>query len=238
MYEVQELAAYDPMIPREYFRSLRAATGERAGTSSGSYFGPAVPTPAIARRYGVGFVLEPTGTPGPRGANFVTKIGDEDLYRIPGAAAATLTPTAPNNGLPNVDAVGKPVHVTHSGPASWKIVSTAASPQVLRLRLTDVPGWHATIDGKPLPLHPFSGVMLQALIPRGKHVIQLNYWPMAFTVGLFLAACSFAGLSLSLVVPWIRRRRSDGPAAPNACHGLDGHGYHLSRVPWRRRLKP
>ena len=34
VYEVPELAAYDPMIPREYFRSLRAATGERAGTSS------------------------------------------------------------------------------------------------------------------------------------------------------------------------------------------------------------
>ena len=45
------------------------------------------------------------------------------------------------------------------------IVPKSAEPQLLRLRLTDVPGWHAWIDGKSLGLERFSGIMLQARIP-------------------------------------------------------------------------
>ena len=60
--------------------------------------------------------------------------------------------------------------------------------QVLRLRLTDEPGWHATIDGRPLALVPYAGVMLQARNPPGNHIVELHYWPETFTAGLILAA--------------------------------------------------
>jgi hypothetical protein len=45
--------------------------------------------------------------------NFVVKLGDEDLYRIPGAAPATLTPMPPTGALPPANAVGTPLGVTH-----------------------------------------------------------------------------------------------------------------------------
>jgi len=207
-YGVRELASYDPMVPLAYFRSWKAATGRPAGPPGVFIYCPSVTTATMARRYGVGYVLEPHGAPGPHGAVFARTVGDEDLYRIPDAATATLTRAPANGALPGVDAPGTPVAVAHPGPASWKLVTTASSRQVLRLHLTDLPGWHATIDGRPLALLPLSSVMFQARIPAGTHTVELHYWPDSFTVGLVLAAASALGLCGTLLVGWARRGRS------------------------------
>jgi hypothetical protein len=50
-------------------------------------------------------------------------------------------------------------------------------------------------------------VMLQARIPPGRHTIVVRYWPTAFTVGLVLAGCSVAGLSVALLSEIVRRRQ-------------------------------
>jgi len=215
-YEIHELNVYDPMLPRAYFLTWKASTGQRqtrAGFQSYSTFCPGVTSTAIARRYGVSFVLEPPGARGPKGAVFDTKVGDEALYRIPGAAQATLTPWPHGGALPAPDAPATPVSVTHPDLASWKIETRARVPSVLRLRLTDVPGWHATVDGKPVALERYSGVMLQARVPAGAHTVELYYWPVAFTAGIVLAGCSAASLVATLVVAR-RRRRRDVPVAP------------------------
>jgi uncharacterized membrane protein YfhO len=100
------------------------------------------------------------------------------------------------------------VAVTHGGPASWKVVTHAASSQVLRLRITNLPGWHATIDGRPLAVTPYAGVMLQARIPAGTHTVELHYWPDTFTDGLVLAGASSLALGVALIVGRARRGRS------------------------------
>jgi len=200
-FAVHELSAYDPITPRAYFRVFNLKPGILV-----SSFCPVIKTVAEARRYGVGFVLEPKGAPGPPGAQFDASIGDEGLYRIPGAAAATLTPLPTGAGPSNVTAVGTPVAVSYPGPSEWRIVTKTTEPELLELRLTDVPGWHASLDGKPLGLERFSGIMLQAHIPAGSHVVELRYWPESFTVGLACAAASAAGLALAVAVGWRRRR--------------------------------
>jgi hypothetical protein len=128
------------------------------------------------------------------------------LYRIPGSALATLTPLTPSGQFPKVDAAGTPVAVTYPDPASWKLETDTSTPQVLRLRLTDVPGWHATLDGRPLTLHRFAGVMLETRIPPGRHSVELHYWPTDLTIGIVLAATSAAGLLCALVLVEIRAR--------------------------------
>ena len=50
------------------------------------------------------------------------------------------------------------------------------------------------------------GVMLQARIPPGRHVVELHYWPDTFNIGLVLAVCSAAGLTLAVVLERRRRR--------------------------------
>ncbi|HVA10182.1 MAG TPA: YfhO family protein, partial [Acidimicrobiales bacterium] len=207
-YGVQELGLYDPLIPSAYFSSWSDLTHKSAGNRRDFLYCPVVTTAAQARLYGVSFVLEPGGTKGPQGSEFDTTIGDEDLYRIPRAAVATLTPLTKAGTAPPVDAEGKAVVVTHPNPASWKLVTNTAKPQVLRLRLTDVPGWRASVDGRAVPLHRFAGVMLQVDVPGGRHVVELDYWPITFTVGIVVASCAAAGLIAALAFAWGRGRRS------------------------------
>ena len=203
MYKVHELDAYGNLLPSAYVKAWKAETGTSPYVVYALYC-PAVTTAKVARRYGVGFVLEPKGAPGPQGAVFDGEVSPyAELYRIPGAAAATITPLPSSGNPPGPDAPSSPVPVSYPAPAAWKVSTDSRSPSVLRLRLTDVAGWHATIDGKPLSLQPFSGIMLQARIPPGRHTIELHYWPERFTIGIVLAACAAAGL---LLVPVVRRR--------------------------------
>ncbi len=214
VYGVHELADWDPMTPEALFRSLRAATGRPAGAVHAPLIlCPAIDSAGVARRYGVGFILEHAAGPRPAGTVFVSKVGNERLYRVPRSAPATLTPLGPGGALPPVDTPGAPLTVTHPDAAAWSLTVRTATPAVLRLHLTDVPGWHATIDGRSLRLEPFSGAMLQALVPRGRHTVELRYWPSTFTAGVALAVVGLGGLGAGLVVESRRRRRRGGPEA-------------------------
>lgn len=222
-YQVHELDLYDPIVPKSYFTTWRRETGTSAGNTVLDHFCPPITTATEARLLGVGYVLEAAGHRGPSGSVFVTELritnpypasdvlarppSNEDLYQIPGAAPATLTPIPSGGALPSPGAPGRPVPVIDPNPARWRIVTVASTAQVLRLHLTNVPGWHATIDGRPLDLDQFSGIMFQARIPPGRHVIELHYWPKAFAIGLVLALGSLLALAGALVGTHLSRRR-------------------------------
>ena len=61
--------AYGNLTPSAYVQAWKAETGTSAYVAYALYC-PAVTTAKVARRYGVGFVLEPKGAPGPQGAIF------------------------------------------------------------------------------------------------------------------------------------------------------------------------
>jgi Bacterial membrane protein YfhO len=210
LFGIHEFDFYDPVLPRGYVQSWADLSRSTPDVPIYNSFCPAVTTAGQARRYGIKFVLEPMGVSGPKGAVFDERVGDEDLYRIPGSADAVLTPEGRGGQLPPADASGTPVAVGHPSPSSLRISTSSRSEQVLRLRVTDEPGWHATIDGRPLQLEPFSGVMFQARIPAGHHVIELHYWPTLFTVGLFVAGASVVLFFLFVTISFLRRRDSAG----------------------------
>jgi hypothetical protein len=189
LFAVHEFDFYDPIFPQAYLKSWAAVSRSAAGVPIYNSFCPALTRASQARRFGVEFVLESVGAARPKGAILDRRIGDEDLYRIPDSGEATLTPEFPAGRVPPVDALGTPVKVEHPSPSSWRIVTTGHGDQVLRLRLTDEPGWRATIDGHPLVLSSYAGVMMQAHVPAGRHVIEVEYWPSLFTLGLVLAGC-------------------------------------------------
>jgi len=208
LYDVQEFATYDPMTPRAYF-SLNKTQGSALAEVE-DIFSPAITSSQAARLYGISYLLEPSGVPGPEGSLFDRKIGNEDLYRVPGAAAATLVALRPNGSLPGKFAFGAPVRVAHPSPNTWRMVTNTTTPSVLRLRLSNVPGWHATIDGKPANLRQFARIMLQVRVPAGRHLVELQYWPNTFTVGIILALCSVFGLAVVLILARIRPRSLGG----------------------------
>ncbi len=209
LFDVHQFDFYDPVLPTGYFQAWSRVSPSKPGVPIYNSFCPAITTASEARQFGVAFVLEPAGAAGPTGAVFDRRIGDEDLYRIPDSGAATLTPVTATGGFPPAGAPAVAVAVTHPSPSSWRIVTGGPGEQVLRLGLTDLPGWRATIDGHPLQVTRYAGVMLQARIPAGHHVIELHYWPSLFTVGLIAAAGCAVLLITASVIAVVHRRRDD-----------------------------
>lgn len=203
-FGIDEFAEYDPIAPSTFFTKWTAINGTSNGLQSVYDFAPTINSATVARRYGISYVLEPRGAAGPSGGVFEARVGNEDLYRIPGAAIATLVPESSSSAWPSTDAAGKAVPVDWPGPSAVRVVTNASSPQVLRLRVASIPGWQATIDGRPLALTPYLSMMLQAKIPPGKHTIELHYWPNRFTEGLVIAAIAVVGFATAAVV--VRRR--------------------------------
>ena len=204
LYDIQEFGAYDPVLPHAYFHLYGTPVSEFA--EIGDILNPGITSAQAARLYGVRYLLEPSGVAGPKGTVFVRKLGDEDLYRVPGATAATLVGLGPNGSLPGMYAAGAPVAVTHPSPSAWKMVTHSTAPSVLRLRLTNVPGWRATIDGKSVDVNSFAQIMLQVRVPPGRHVVELKYWPKSLSVGIVLAFCAACGLAILLIMAWFRSR--------------------------------
>lgn len=217
-FGIHELDSYDPLTPELLFTSWELETktfarplGYAANAIPVSTFCPTVQTVSAARLFGVEYVLEFETPKAPPGSVFVARIGNEKLYRIPGVSLATLTPIKTlGQPLPPIDASGTPVSVAQPTPSSWSLHTNASTPQVLRLRLTDVPGFHASLDGKPLPLTRFAGIMLQAKIPPGPHTIEVHYWPDTFNVGIVIAACTVV-LTAAVLLVDARRRRTRHP---------------------------
>ncbi|MBW4030581.1 MAG: YfhO family protein [Acidobacteria bacterium] len=201
-YGVNEFAAYDPIIPRSYHASYAEATGtSTALLPPFGLFCPEINSLVLARHYGVAYVLEPPGVPGPPGTRRVAVLLGEGLYAVPGSGRATLVPLRAN-GPSVVQPSSQPT------PSTWRIAVNAPRASKLELRISDVPGWRAQIDGRPLQLVPFDHVMLAANIPPGHHVVTLRYWPKAFDIGLALAGGAVLTLAGGLIAAALRHRRS------------------------------
>ena len=211
-FAVHELAVYDPVLPRALHTSWQAATGVTGAPPASeavpfSLFCPAVDSVAVARHYGISYILEPHGIAGPAGTAFVEDVGGEGLYRVPGAARATLVDATTTGALPALDAPGSPVRVSAPEPTTWRLRTDAPGPTVLRLRVTAVPGWTATVDGHALALSRYAGVMFQARLGPGPHVVVLQYRPAAFVVGIWVAGATGVVLVAVLVLDRRFRRR-------------------------------
>jgi len=217
-FGVHEFAEYDPIAPATYFSAWKTTNGTSPGLGLVFYFTPTIDSAAVARRYGISYVLERHGTAGPTGSVFDTRVGNEDLYAIPGAATATLVPPVSSSRWPSIDARGAAVHVERPDPSAVRIVTNSPTPRVLRIRVASLPGWQATIDGHPLAISPYASMALQARIPAGKHVIELRYWPKGFTEGLVLATATAVAFAAAAIVTW--RRKTANPVQPEEAEGL------------------
>lgn len=210
-YGVREMSIYDPSIPNAYFSSWTALTHRVPGNPNNSSFCPVFTTVDQARLYGVQFVLEPAHSPGPPGSLYQTTIAREDVYRVPNSGPASLVALGPTGAQPGRFVPGTQVSVQTPDPATWHMMVNAQAPSELRLRLTNVPGWHATIDGRPVPLETFNGVMLQMQVPKGHHVVTVTYWPVRFTFGLVLALIAVLGFVTATLVSLAGRSLRNEP---------------------------
>jgi hypothetical protein len=216
-YQFHEFTVYDPILPAAYFRAWTAISGERTPATSEQLgiFCAQINTVAEARVFGVGYVLEPIGRFGPLGGVLVGGFGGEVLVSVPGSGEATTTPVPARGATLPTEAPGTPVPVTHPGPASWRVLVDSSTAAVLRLRLTNVPGWQATVDGKPVALHPWAdGSMLELQVSPGQHVVELRYWPSAFSAGIAVGVAVATGLVVTGMGTFVVGRRRRARPAP------------------------
>ncbi len=209
-YGVHEFAAYEPPLTKTYYDSWSSLTGQPISNKDRrvGVFCPQLANAREARIYGVGYILAPRRGPAPRGTVLDRVIGGERLFRVPGAAAATVVPEPSPSGRVALDAPGTPVAVTHPGAGTWRMVTDAPGPALVRLRLTAVPGWQATLDGRPLATGSWSrGAMVEVDVPAGRHVVELHYWPDLFTIGIVMAGAVVVGFLAAALVVGTRRRR-------------------------------
>jgi hypothetical protein len=73
---------------------------------------------------------------------------------------------------------------------------------------TFYPGWEATIDGKPVPIHEMYSVIRGVVAPKGRHWIDMRYRPKSVYLGFLL---TLAGLALCGAANYGRSRLSGGP---------------------------
>src|SRR5207249_10121947 len=76
--------------------------------------------------------------------------------------------------------------------------------------------WHATLDGKPVPLLHADYVMQGVAVPAGTHTVDPSYRDHAIGVGLWVSGVTWALLFLGIAV--LRRRdarRGLSPATGN-----------------------
>ena len=241
VYGIDELAGDDPAMTTQYYGALGGLlhTSRTPPSGQGSLFCPEVTSARMARFFGVAYVLEPPGTTGPPGTRFVTKIRGEGLYSVPRSGRVTLVPLPRGTGggtggrwssTWEGDAGALPAvqRARESEAGTWRIDVLAHTRSLLVARVTAVPGWHATIDGRPLRLRTYDTVLLAATVPPGHHVVVLHYWPGLLSVGLLVAAASAAALAVAYAWSAWRRRGPGAGAPPTPLSNPSAHAAERS----------
>jgi len=134
-----------------------------------------------------------------------------------------------------VEYEGAPTRVVHHSDTSWSITVQAKSPEILRLRLSAVPGWHATISGRPLHLSTWDkGVMLAARVPAGNYVVDVQYWPTFFSLGIHIALIAGIVMIVGVMIAWLWTKRAvalQKRNRPKLSFSPDAEGDHAARHP-------
>ena len=71
------------------------------------------------------------------------------------------------------------------------------------------PGWVATVDGKPVPIHEAYGVIRGVVVDAGQHRIEMRYRPKSVYWGAALTGTGWLGAA---VLAWLAHRKRTAPS--------------------------
>lgn len=93
---------------------------------------------------------------------------------------------------------GSTARVTRSGLSWVEVAVESCGPGYLLLSDSHYPGWEATLDGNPVPVHRANAVMRAVRVPPGAHSVRFDYRPGSFRLGALVSVLALAGLLLAL----------------------------------------
>ena len=206
-YGIDELGLHDPIIPKATFADwpIPNAGQLQPGTN---LFNPDVNSLALARAYGVAYLLVPAGVTPPAGLVRITSLINDGitiaLYRVPGAALVSSTAGA---------VVAK---ITRVGDAHLTIKLVGRGATTLVAHLTDVPGWHLSLPGATLHRGPTNDLVIQvpaSALRSGGATLTISYLPRDLLLGGIAALLALV-VVLALVVQMLlllRKSRNSSP---------------------------
>lgn len=200
-YGIDELGLHDPVIPKRTFADWPVPNSGQLDATT-NLFNPDVNTVALARDYGVSYLLVPAGTPPPAGTTRVGVLSNNgitiDVERVTTSAIATAS------GALRVTSTSRP------GDRTLLVRLAGRGPGVVTVHVTDSPGWHATFGGRTVALGRGPTNDLVATIAPGARpasaVLRLSYLPRGLELGAALAVLSALALALGGAQSLLRRR--------------------------------
>ncbi len=96
-----------------------------------------------------------------------------------------------------------------------QVDTSATGAAILLVRNAFDRNWHATLDGRPVPIMVTDYLMQGVAVPAGDHVVDLEYRDAAVGKGLVASAVAWGLLSLWLGwlawLAWVARQRTNEP---------------------------
>ena len=111
----------------------------------------------------------------------------------------------PTRPLPIDALVAGSARIAQEIPERLVVETDAAAPAYLVVSDSFDPGWTATLDGHPAPIHPAYCAFRAVYLPRGKHTVIFGYSPAGFGLGLLASLC---GILVGLVLWFLPRGRT------------------------------
>ena len=109
----------------------------------------------------------------------------------------------PGNAIP----AAVPAEIVRLEPERVEVATRSPGPALLVLTDTDAPGWRATVDGAPAPIHRANGLFRAVHVPEGEHRVVFEYAPSGLRWGALVSLMSLAATLLAWRVA--RRARAN-----------------------------
>lgn len=98
--------------------------------------------------------------------------------------------------------------ILHYGNRHVEIRASLDGPGILVLADSFYPGWHATIDSKEATILRANFFFRALLLPPGEHLVEFEYRPLGFQVGLILSLATAGFVALIILLRSLRRARN------------------------------
>jgi len=212
LYGLELAGGVDPLQPAAYAAFMEKASGIPAGGYSVTLppFTSTEPEPSgegyepdtgLLGLLNVGYVLAEYDLQAP-GLELLEVSGSTRLY-----ANQLVRPRAwvqPLDAGPlNAPETGRVEVLSRSANRLTLAVEVdAVTPQRLVLSETAFPGWQARVDGRPVEIETFNGLLRSLVLEPGAHSVVFTYWPRSVYAGLALGA---AGVVLLLASGLLNR---------------------------------
>jgi hypothetical protein len=131
-------------------------------------------------------------------------------------AVLETAPTFPRSASTEAPAGRTKAEFRWRGPQAAVVRVNTTRRAMLLVRNTFDPGWHATVDGRPVAVQPADYVAQGVPIPAGRHVVELRYDDPTIGYGLLGSLLSIGLLVGSAIAVRSRTERAQAHASPEA----------------------